>query len=90
VVSTNQQFSRCFGIAGKKAKKGEESTGKSAPCQQSRIGGKMKRKKTKRKQQGCDVAKVIDTVEQAVSTAKKVYRVIEPVVNAITNRRKTK
>jgi hypothetical protein len=51
---------------------------------------KMKRKKTKRKQQGCNVAKVIDTVEQAVSTAKKVYRVIEPVVNALTNRRKTK
>jgi hypothetical protein len=51
----------------------------------------MKRKKTKRKQQGCDVAKVIDTVEQAVSTAKKVYRVIEPVVNAFTNRpKKTK
>ena len=44
----------------------------------------MKRKKTKRKQQGCDVAKVIDTVEQAVSTAKKVYRVIEPVVSAFT------
>jgi hypothetical protein len=50
----------------------------------------MKRKKRKRKQQGCDVAKVIDTVEQAVSTAKKVYRVIEPVGNAFTNRRKTK
>lgn len=50
----------------------------------------MKRKKTKRKQQDCDVAKVIDTVEQAVSTAKKVYRVIKPVVNAFTNRRKTK
>jgi hypothetical protein len=49
----------------------------------------MKRKR-KRKQQGCDVAKLIDTVEQAVSTAKKVYRVIEPVVNAVTNRRKTK
>ena len=31
----------------------------------------MKHKKTKRKQQGCDVAKVIDTVEQAVSTAKE-------------------
>ena len=47
----------------------------------------MKRKRTKRKQQGCDVVvKVIDTAEQAVSTAKKVYRVIEPVVNAITNR----
>jgi len=64
--------------------------GKSAPCQNSKIGGKMKRKKTKRKQQSCDVAKVIDTVEQAVSTAKKVYRAIEPVVNALTSRRKTK
>ena len=51
----------------------------------------MKRKKTKRKQQGCDVAKVIDTVEQAVSTAKKVYRVIEPMVKTIVaHRRKTK
>ena len=50
----------------------------------------MKRKKTKTKRQGGNVAKVIDTVEQAVSTAKKVYRAIEPVVNAITNRRKTK
>ena len=50
----------------------------------------MKRKKTKRKQQGCDVAKVIDSVEQAVSTAKKLYRVIEPVVNALTKRRKGK
>jgi hypothetical protein len=50
----------------------------------------MKRKKTKTKQHGCDVAKVIDTVEQAISAAKRVYRVIEPVVNAFTNRRKTK
>jgi hypothetical protein len=50
----------------------------------------MKRKRTKRKQRRCDVLKVIDSVEQAVSTAKKVYRVIEPVVNAITNRPKTK
>jgi hypothetical protein len=50
----------------------------------------VKRKKTKTKQHGCDVAKVIDIVEQAVSTAKKVYRVIEPVINALTNRRKTK
>jgi hypothetical protein len=58
------------------------------PTQQN--GGKMKRKNTKRKQQGCDVAKVIDTVEQAVSTAKKVYRVIEPVVSAFTRTRKTK
>ena len=50
----------------------------------------MKRKKTKRKQQDCGVAKVIDTVEQVVSTAKKVYEVIKPVVNAFTNRPKTK
>ena len=50
----------------------------------------MKRKKTKRKRQGCDVAKVIETVEQAVSTAKKVYRVVEPVVNALRNRCKAK
>jgi len=75
---------------GKRQKKAEKHEGKSAPRQNSKIGGKMKRKKTKRKQQGCNVAKVIDTVEQAVSTAKKVYRVIEPVVNALTNRRKTK
>jgi hypothetical protein len=51
----------------------------------------MKRKKTKRKRQGCDVAKVINTVEQAVSTAKKVYRADEPVVKTIVaQRRKTK
>jgi hypothetical protein len=75
---------------GEKGKKGEETCGKSAPNQHSKIGGRMKRKKTKRKQQRCEVAKVIDTVEQAVSTAKKVYRVIEPVVNAFTNRPKTK
>jgi hypothetical protein len=84
------RFPDCFALTGKKAKKGEKHEGKSAPRQNSKIGGKMKRKKTKRKQQGCNVAKVIDTVEQAVSTAKKVYRVIEPVVNALTNRRKTK
>jgi hypothetical protein len=57
--------------AGKKTKKGEETRGKSAPCGTREIGGKMKRKRTKRKQQGCDVAKVIDTVEQAVFHGKK-------------------
>jgi hypothetical protein len=48
------------------------------------------RRKTKGKQQSCDVGKIIEIVEQAVSIAKKVYRVIEPVVSAFTNRRKTK
>jgi len=51
----------------------------------------MKRKKAKRRQQGCDVAKASDTVEQAAATARNVYRVIEPVVRAITaNRGKAK
>lgn len=49
------------------------------------------RKKEEKDQQDSDVVvKLIETLEQAVSTAKKVYQVIEPVVNAITNRRKTK
>jgi hypothetical protein len=82
--------SRIASLSQGKRKKGGRNMGESAPCQNKKIGGKMKRKKTKRKQQGCDVAKVIDTVEQAVSTARKVYRAIEPVVNAITNRRKGK
>jgi hypothetical protein len=74
---------------GKRQKRGGNTREISAvPKQQN--GGEMKRKKTNRKQQGCNVAKVIDTIEQAVSTAKRVYRAIEPVVNAFTNRRKTK
>src|SRR5262249_46602728 len=89
-VSPISQFSHCFAHRAKKAKKGEKREGRTAPCLHSKIGGKMKRKKTKRKQRGCDVAKVIDIAEQAVSTAKEVYRAIEPLVNAMTNRRKTK
>jgi len=88
--STNLTIFPLLRSSREKAKRGEETRGKSTRCQYSKIGGKMKRKKTKRKRQGCDVAKVIDTVEQALSTAKKVYRVIEPVVNALTNRRKSK
>ena len=48
----------------------------------------MKRKKRKRKQQGCDVLEVIDGVEQAVSTAKKVYRAVEPIVKTIVAQRR--
>jgi hypothetical protein len=90
VSSTNLQFPQCFALAGKKAKKGKKHEENPRRANTTKTEEKMKRKKTKRKQQGCDVAKVIDTVEQAVSTAKKLYRVIEPVVNAFTNRRKTK
>jgi len=51
----------------------------------------MKRKKTKKKQQDCEVLKVIDGIEQAVSTAKKVYRTVEPIIKTIvTHRKKTK
>jgi RNA-splicing ligase RtcB len=88
--STNSTILTLPAGAGKKAKRGPESGQKTGTCQTQQNWRKMKRKRTKRKQQRCEVAKVIDTVEQAVSTAKKVYRVIEPVVNAITNRPKTK
>jgi hypothetical protein len=72
-------------------KRGKKHGEKLRRANTTKLEEKMKRRKTKRKQQGCDVVvKVIDTVEQAVSTAKKVYRVIEPVVNAFTNRPKTK
>jgi len=50
----------------------------------------MTKAKKRKRQQGCDVAKVIDKIEKATSTAMKIYRVIEPVVNALTNRRKGK
>jgi len=46
---------------------------------------KNETQKDEKKEQHCQVAKFIDTVEQAVSTAKKVYEVIEPVVKALTN-----
>jgi len=41
----------------------------------------MKRKNTKRKQQqGCDVAKLIDTIEKAAETALKIYRMVKAVL----------
>jgi len=50
----------------------------------------MRCKEEKKKRQGCDLIKMIETVEQALATAKKVYRLIEPIVNAFTNRPKSK
>jgi hypothetical protein len=44
-----------------------------------------------RKQKRQDECKVIDTIEQAVSTAITIYKAIEPILRAIlTNGRKTK
>ena len=88
--STNLRISHWVGSAGKKANKGKKHEGKPRHANTEKLEEKMKRKKKTRRRQGCDVAKVIDTVEQAVSTAKKVYRVIEPVVSAFTRTRKTK
>jgi glycerol-3-phosphate cytidylyltransferase-like family protein len=78
-------------FAGKKAKKGVKNGVKNCAVPQTKLEEKMKRKKTKRKQQRCRVVETIDSIEQAVSTAKKVYRTIEPVVRAIIrNSRKAK
>jgi predicted GTPase len=76
---------------GEKGKKRGRNKGKNRAAPTQHDWRKMKRKKTRRKQQDCDVAKVIDTVEQVVSTAKKVYRAVEPIVKTIVAlRRKTK
>ena len=85
------QFPHCFALAGKKAKKGKKHEETSVPYQHSKMEEKMKRRKTKRKQQGCDVEKAIDTFKKAADTAVKVYRTVEPIVKTIVaHRRKTK
>jgi hypothetical protein len=54
-------------------------------------GTHMIRAKKQKRQQCCDVAKVIDTVEKAASTAVRVYKAVKPIATAIlTNGRKTK
>jgi len=90
VLSTNFTIPALLRFQSEKGKKGERTRGENPRRADATKWRKMKRKKTKTKQHGCDVAKVIDTVEQAVSTAKKVYRIIEPVLSAFTNRPKTK
>jgi len=89
--SANVTIPTLLRFQSEKGKKMGRNMGKNCAVPTQQIGGKMKRKRTKRKQQGCDVAKVLDTVEQAVSTAKKVYRAVEPIVKTIVaQRRKTK
>jgi len=43
----------------------------------------MKRRNTKRKKQDCDVEKVIDTIEKAVSAAKQIYRTAELIIKRV-------
>jgi hypothetical protein len=51
----------------------------------------MKRTKKRKRQQGCKIKELIDTIERAASTAMKIYRGVEPIAKAIlTNVKKTK
>ena len=64
--STNLRILRWVRSRGEKADKGEEIRRKSTVYQNSKIGGKMKRRNTKRKRkQPCDVAQAIDSIERA-------------------------
>jgi hypothetical protein len=66
-----------------KGKKGEGTSMKIRAVPTHQIGGKMKRRNTKRKKQSCDVEKVIDTIEKAASAAKQIYRAAEPVIKRV-------
>jgi hypothetical protein len=51
----------------------------------------MTKGKTRKRKQGYDLAKLIDKIEKATSTAMKIYRVLEPIAKVIgKNRGKTK
>jgi hypothetical protein len=51
----------------------------------------MARAKKRKRHQGCDLGKLIDAIERAISTATKIYQAVEPIAKRIlTNRRKTK
>jgi len=43
----------------------------------------MTRARKRKRQQGCNITKVVDTIEKAVSTAMKLYRAVEPAAKAI-------
>jgi hypothetical protein len=51
----------------------------------------MTRAKKRKRQQGCDIVKLIDRIEKAMAIALRIYQVIGPVAKTIlTNGRKTK
>jgi len=39
--------------------------------------------KAKKKKQSCKIMQVIDTIEEAASTAMEMYKAVEPIVKAI-------
>jgi hypothetical protein len=76
---------------GKRQKKAGKRGENLRPAKHSKIGGIMKRKKTKRKpQQSYDVQKAIDAIEKIAVAATKVYRVLKLAKAMLANGRKTK
>src|SRR5260370_28883657 len=91
VIPLISRFPHCFACRAKKAKRGKKHGGICAVPKQENWRKKMKPKKTKRKQQGCDVEKAIDTFKKAADAAVKVYKSVEPIVKTIVaHRRKTR
>jgi len=43
----------------------------------------MKKAKKRKRQQDCKIVETIKTIEEAASTATKIYRCVEPIVKAV-------
>ena len=51
----------------------------------------MKKARKRKKQQGCKITEMIDTIEKTASIAMKMYNGVKPIIRAIlTNGRRTK
>ena len=51
----------------------------------------MTKAKKRKQQQSCKIMRMIDAIEEAASTAMKIYRAVEPIIKAIlTNGRRIK
>ena len=51
----------------------------------------MAKAKKRKQQQSCKIMRTIDSIEEAASTAIKIYKAVEPIIMAIfTNGKKTK
>jgi hypothetical protein len=51
----------------------------------------MKKARKRKKQQGCKMTEMIDTIEKTASMAVEMYKAVEPIIRAIlTNGRRTK
>ncbi len=51
----------------------------------------MAKAKKRKQQQSCKIMRTIETIEEAASTAMKIYKAVEPIIKTIlTNGTKTK